>query len=74
MLYIHVYIINSCVRNKQVQTPETPAVICFLIWPCDMTVNMTYLVSHSSSLSCHTQVIIKDILGVHNKYKTTLVC
>ena len=53
--------------------PSDPTVvICYLIWPCDMVVHITYLISHSCSSGCHT---IKYISGwVYNKYKTTLVC
>ena len=36
--------------------------ICYLIWPCDIAACITYLVSHSSSLSCNT--VIKKIFQV----------
>ena len=32
------------------------AVICYLIWPCDIAVRITYLISHSSSLSSHSVI------------------
>ena len=39
----------------------------------NMAVHITYLISHSSSLSCY--VVIKGIFGwVYNKYKNMLVC
>ena len=31
-------------------------VICCLIWPCDMAVRITHLVSYSSSLSSHSVI------------------
>ena len=31
-------------------------VICYLIWPCDIAVHITYLISHSSSLSYNTVI------------------
>ena len=30
--------------------------ICYMIWPCDIAVRITYLISHSSCLSCHTVI------------------
>ena len=39
-------------------------VICYLIWGCDITVHITYLISHSSSLSCYTVIKGYFRLGV----------
>ena len=33
---------------------DPTVVICYLIWPCDTAVCITYLISHSSSLSYNT--------------------
>ena len=35
---------------------DPTVVICYLIWPCDIAVCITYLISHSSSLT-YTTVI-----------------
>ena len=36
--------------------PCDPSVmICYLIWPYDIAVRITYLISHSSSLSYNTE-------------------
>ena len=51
---------------------KTLLVIYVQVWPWHIAVHITYLISHSSSLSSH---LVKYILGwVYNKYKTTLVC
>ena len=66
--------ITICCFSYFIIHPCDPkAVICYLIWQCDIAVHITYLISQSSSLSCHS--VIKGYLGcVYNKYKTTLVC
>ena len=54
--------------------PSDPrVVICYLIWPCDIAARITYLVSHSYSLSYNTVIIVFFML-VYNKYKIILVC
>ena len=35
-------------------TCDPTVVICYLIWPCDIAVHITYLISHNSSLSSHS--------------------
>ena len=35
---------------------DPTVVICYLIWPCDIAVHITYLISHSSSLSYNTVI------------------
>ena len=35
---------------------DPTVVICYLIWPCDIVVRITYLISHSSSLSYNTVI------------------
>ena len=51
--------------------PCDPAVVIYyLIWPYDIAVCITYLISHSSSLSYNA--VIKG--WVYNEYKTTLMC
>ena len=35
---------------------DPTVVICYLIWPCDIAVCITYLISHSSSLSSHSVI------------------
>ena len=43
---------------------DPTVVICYLIWPCDTTVRITYLISHSSSLSYNTVIRGYFRLGV----------
>ena len=51
---------------------DSTVVNCYLIWPCDIAVHITYLISHSLSLSYNT--VIKVFLAwVYNKYKTTML-
>ena len=35
---------------------KSVVVICYLIWPCDIAVRITYLISHSSSLTYNTVI------------------
>ena len=69
LLELDLYIVDS---SGFIIPPFDPTVvICYLIWPCDTAVRITFLISHSSSLSYDT-VIISG--WVYNKYKTALVC
>ena len=43
---------------------DPTVVICHLIWPCDIAVRITYLISHSSSLSYNTVIKGYFRLGV----------
>ena len=43
---------------------DPTVVICYLIWPCDIAVHITYLISHSSSLSYNTVIKGYFSLGV----------
>ena len=43
--------------------PTDPTVL-LLIWPCDIAVHITYLISHSSSLSYNTVIKGYFKLGV----------
>ena len=43
-----------CIRLGFIIHPCDPTVvICYLIWACDIAVNITHIVSYSSSLSYH---------------------
>ena len=44
---VQVFIIHPC---------NPTVVICYLIWACDIAVHITYLISHSSSLSSHSVI------------------
>ena len=46
------------------QTYDPTVVICYLIWPSDTDVCITYLISHSSSLSYNTVIKGYFRLGV----------
>ena len=46
-------------------------VICYLIWPCDIAVYITYLISHTSSLSSYS--VIKGYFGVRYIINTKLL-
>ena len=45
-------------------TCDPTVVICYLIWPCDIAVHITYLISHSSLLSYNTVIKGYFRLGV----------
>ena len=63
-LQVHVSVDILCVvQYFIIRLCDPKVVICYLIWPCDIAVHITYLISHSSSLGCHT--IIK---GKHWSY------
>ena len=54
------------VISSDIIHPCDPTVVIFyLIWSCDIAVHITYLISHSSPLSCYT--VIKT-----NGYKLVL--
>ena len=45
-------------------SPDPTIVICYLIWPCDIAVPITHLISHGSSLSYNTVIKGYFRLGV----------
>ena len=54
-LNVYIFIIHPC---------DPTVVICYLIWLCDIAVRITYLISHSSSLSYNTVIKGYFRLGV----------
>ena len=61
------------IRSFIIHPCNPTVVICCLIWPCDIAVCITYLISHSLSLSYNTAIKGNFRLG-YNKYKTSRVC
>ena len=55
IIYENYFIIHPC---------DPTVVICYLIWLCDIAVRITYLISHSSSLSYTTVIKGYFRLGV----------
>ena len=63
ILYYDIYdCIYDCILENDPCDPTV--VICYLIWPCDIVVRITYLISHSSSLSYNTVIKGYFRLGV----------
>ena len=48
--------VNNGVLDFIIHLCDPTVVICYLIWPCDIAVRITFLISHSSSLSYNTVI------------------